>query len=34
MASSGEAPKKAADRFMKQTVGEVAADIARNSRSH
>jgi putative FmdB family regulatory protein len=32
MASPGESPKKAADRFMKQTVGEVAADIAKNSK--
>jgi putative FmdB family regulatory protein len=34
MGSSGEAPRKAADRFMKQTVGEVAEDIAKHSRSH
>ena len=34
MGSSGESPKKAADRFMKQTVGEVAEDIAKHSRSH
>ena len=34
MASSGEAPRKAADRFMKQTVGEVAEDIAKASRTH
>ncbi len=34
MASPGEAPKKAADRFMKQTVGEVAEDIAKHSRTH
>jgi putative FmdB family regulatory protein len=34
MASPGEAPRKAADRFMKQTVGEVAEDIAKHSRSH
>lgn len=34
MASSGEHPRKASDRFMKQTVGEVAEDIAKNSRSH
>jgi putative FmdB family regulatory protein len=34
MASTGEAPRKAADRFMKQTVGEVAEDIAKHSKSH
>jgi len=34
MSSSGESAKKKSDRFMKQTVGEVAADSARNSRSH
>jgi putative FmdB family regulatory protein len=33
MASSGESMKKKSDRFMKQTVGEVAEDIAKNSRS-
>ena len=33
MASSGDSPKKAADRFMKQTVGEVAEDIARGSKN-
>jgi hypothetical protein len=31
MSSPGEDPKKAADRFMKQTVGEVAEDIAKSS---
>ena len=31
MASSGESLKKKADRFMKQTVGEVAEDIAKHS---
>ncbi len=30
MASSGDSPQKAADRFMKQTVGEVAEDLSRN----
>jgi putative FmdB family regulatory protein len=30
MSSPGDSPKKAADRFMKQTVGEVAEDLARN----
>jgi putative FmdB family regulatory protein len=34
MASTGDSPKKKADRFMKQTVGEVAEDIAKHSRSH
>ena len=34
MASSGESMKKKSDRFMKQTVGEVAEDIAKNSRTH
>jgi putative FmdB family regulatory protein len=34
MASSGESAKKKADRFMKQTVGEVAEDIAKHSGSH
>ncbi len=34
MGSSGEVPRKAADRFMKQTVGEVAEDIAKHSKSH
>jgi putative FmdB family regulatory protein len=34
MASSGESMKKKSDRFMKQTVGEVAEDIAKGSRSH
>jgi putative FmdB family regulatory protein len=34
MASSGESMKKKSDRFMKQTVGEVAEDIAKHSRSH
>jgi putative FmdB family regulatory protein len=31
MPSSGDSPKKIADRVMKQTVGEVAADIARGT---
>lgn len=31
MPSSGDSPRKAADRFMKQTVGEVAEDIAKHS---
>jgi len=31
MPSPGDSPAKAADRFMKQTVGEVAADIAKHS---
>jgi putative FmdB family regulatory protein len=34
MSSPGESAKKKADRFMKQTVGEVAEDIAKHSRSH
>ncbi|NJD61089.1 MAG: zinc ribbon domain-containing protein [Deltaproteobacteria bacterium] len=34
MSSSGEDLKKKADRFMKQTVGEVAEDIAKHSRPH
>jgi len=34
MASSGESLKKKSDRFMKQTVGEVAEDIAKHSRTH
>ena len=34
MPSSGEDLKKKADRFMKQTVGEVAEDIAKHSRPH
>jgi putative FmdB family regulatory protein len=37
MVSSGDSAKKKADRFMKQTVGEVAEDIAKHSppnRSH
>lgn len=36
MRSSGDSPKKIADRMMKQTVGEVAEDIARGAkeRSH
>jgi len=34
MASSGESMKKKSDRFMKQTVGEVAEDIAKHSRTH
>ncbi len=33
MSSSGDSVKKATDRFMKQTVGEVADDIAKNSPS-
>ncbi len=32
MPSSGESLKKKADRFMKQTVGEVAEDIAKHSK--
>jgi putative FmdB family regulatory protein len=32
MSSPGESPQKAADRFMKQTVGEVAEDIAKGSK--
>lgn len=32
MSSPGDSPKKAYDRFMKQTVGEVAEDIAKNSK--
>jgi len=31
MPSSGDSPKKKADRFMKQTVGEVAEDIAKHT---
>lgn len=31
MPSSGDSPKKKAERFMKQTVGEVAEDIAKHS---
>lgn len=34
MGSSGDSAKKIADRMMKQTVGEVAEDIAKHSRSH
>jgi putative FmdB family regulatory protein len=34
MSLTGDNPKKKADRFMKQTVGEVAEDIAKHSRSH
>lgn len=34
MASSGDSTKKKTDRFMKQTVGEVAEDIAKHSRDH
>lgn len=34
MGSAGDSPKKKADRFMKQTVGEVAEDIAKHSRPH
>lgn len=36
MRTSGDSPRKIADRMMKQTVGEVAEDIARGSkeRSH
>ncbi|MGW8286544.1 MAG: FmdB family zinc ribbon protein, partial [Candidatus Deferrimicrobiaceae bacterium] len=32
MASSGDSPRKITDRMMKQTVGEVAEDIARGSK--
>lgn len=32
MPSSGESARKKADRFMKQTVGEVAEDIAKHSK--
>ena len=32
MSSSGDSPKKITDRMMKQTVGEVAEDIARGSK--
>jgi len=32
MASPGDSPKKITDRMMKQTVGEVAEDIARGSK--
>lgn len=31
MPSSGDSPKKKADRFMKQTVGDVAEDIAKHT---
>ena len=34
MGSTGDSPKKIAERAMKQTVGEVAEDIAKHSRSH
>lgn len=34
MPSSGDSPKKKAEKFMKQTVGEVAADIAKHSKPH
>jgi len=34
MPSPGESPRKASDRFMKQTVGEVAEDIAKHSKHH
>lgn len=34
MGSTGDDPKRKADRFMKQTVGEVAEDIAKHSRNH
>lgn len=34
MASPGDSPKKIAERAMKQTVGEVAEDIARHSKYH
>lgn len=30
----GESARKKSDRFMKQTVGEVAEDIAKHSRTH
>jgi putative FmdB family regulatory protein len=33
MPSPGDSARKAADRFMKQTVGEVAEDIAKHSKS-
>ena len=32
MPSSGDSPRKIKDRMMKQTVGEVAEDIARGSK--
>ncbi len=32
MPSTGDSAKKKADRFMKQTVGEVAEDIAKHSK--
>jgi putative FmdB family regulatory protein len=32
MASGGDSAKKATDRLMKQTVGEVAEDIAKHSK--
>ncbi|HZW35514.1 MAG: FmdB family zinc ribbon protein [Deltaproteobacteria bacterium] len=34
MSSTGDDPKKITDRVMKQTVGEVAEDIAKHSRTH
>ncbi len=34
MASSGDSVKKITDRAMKQTVGEVAEDIAKHSKYH
>ncbi len=34
MGSSGDSAKKITDRMMKQTVGEVAEDIAKHSKSH
>ncbi len=34
MPSSGDSPKKKAEKFMKQTVGEVAEDIAKHSKPH
>ena len=34
MGSSGDSARKIADRAMKQTVGEVAEDIAKHSKYH
>src|SRR5512143_3114150 len=34
MPSTGDSARKKSDRFMKQTVGEVAEDIAKHSRTH
>jgi len=34
MPSPGDSAKKAADRFMKQTVGEVAEDLAKHSKKN